>query len=172
MSQTQPARVPGDSSAYCTFRLAGGLYGFPIETVREVSAITECTRVPRAPAAIAGCVNIRGQIHLALDLRVVLGLGGVTAGADRRLVLLKAQVAPALGVLVDELGEIVFADGLREELVPNPESPDPARGGSDLICRRCQLAGELLAVLDPRRLLPWVDRAFSPESDGLSTCPT
>lgn len=157
---------------YCTFRLDGRLYGLPIETVREVSTTTDCTRVPRAPRAIAGCVSIRGQIHLALDLRVLLGLTGPAPVHTRRLVLIQPAVAPALGVLVDELGEIVFAAGLREEPVTSSDTPDPARGGADLICRRCQLPGELLAVLDPRRFLPWVEQAFSSSTDGLPTCPT
>lgn len=153
--------APAPPRAYCTFRLDGLLYGLPLETVREVGTLTECTPVPRAPEAIAGCVNIRGQIHLALDLRVLLGLTGPAPKHDRPLVLLQPAVAPATGVMVDTLGEIVFADNLREELVPAPEFPDPMRGGTDLICRRCQLPTELLAVLDPRRFLPWVERAIS-----------
>ena len=160
------------SRGYCTFRLDGRLYGLPLETVREISPLTDCTQIPRAPAAIAGCVSIRGQIHLALDLRVLLALPGPAPVRDRRLVLIHPTVAPALGVLVDELDEIVFAEGLRDEPTPTFDSPDPIRGGNDLLCRRCQLPGELLAILDPRRFLPWVERAITLSTDGLLTCPT
>jgi len=104
---------------YCTFRVADRLFGVPIRTVREVTTETTCTRIPHAPAEVAGYVNIRGHIHLALDLRRLLGLPPGANGQHRRLVLFQAGVGTAFGVLVDEVGDIVSVDDTHaEDLTP------------------------------------------------------
>src|SRR3546814_6326109 len=62
------------SSLHCTFRVAGLDFGVAVEDVQEVLRHQEMTPVPRPPEAVRGLINLRGQIVIALDLRLRLGL--------------------------------------------------------------------------------------------------
>jgi purine-binding chemotaxis protein CheW len=148
-----------ERTQYCTFRSGGRLFGVSILDVREVTTETACTRIPHAPDEVAGYVNIRGHIHLALDLRRMLGLPGETDAVARHLVLFKSEVGPAFGVLVDEIGDIVTVDASQIEPLDSSQG-GPADDDRDaLVVEICKLPDELLAVLEPRRFLPFVEKA-------------
>jgi purine-binding chemotaxis protein CheW len=149
-----------EPTRFCTFRAAGRLFGVPILDVKEVTTVTACTRIPHAPREVLGYVNIRGHIFLALDLRRLLALGGDTAEADRRLVIFKANVGPAFGAMVDEIGDIVTvtADQM-EALQDDREFGQGDR--AELVAKVCKLTTELLIVLNPRRFLPVIESALS-----------
>src|SRR3954451_11581863 len=145
---------------FCTFRVGGRLYGVDILDVKEVTAETTYTRVAHAPDEVLGLVNIRGNIHLALDLRRLLGMPATGVTADSRLLLFKPSVGSAFGVVVDEISEIQAADTNRIE--PFTRNEHETAGTNvhrvDLIDSVCKLAGELLVVLNPRRFLAVVEQ--------------
>ena len=148
---------------FCTFRSAGRWFGAPIEDVKEVTTETACARIPHAPPEVAGYVNIRGHIFLALDLRRLLGWDA-SAGAENRLVLFKPSVGPSFGILVDEIGDIVSVEaGWIEEV--SAATTRPAIGESirrvDLIAKVCRCPDELLLVLETRKFLRVVEQALS-----------
>lgn len=149
---------------YCTFRVAGRLFGVPIRDVREVTTETKSTRIPHAPPEVAGYVSIRGHIHLALDLRRLLGLPAGTKGQDHRLVLFQPLVGSAFGVLVDEVGDIVTVDEAQSEDLATSTAELSVAERAHLVTRLCKLPDELLAVLDPRRFLPLVEQALTQHS--------
>lgn len=142
---------------YCTFRVGGRLYGVSILDVREVTTETTCTRIPQAPDEVAGYVSIRGQIHLVLDLRRMLGEPVVQDPAARRLLLFKPTVGPVFGVFVDAIGDIVAVTADQVEEYCEGTSGVTVDHGADLVVRLCKLPEELLAVLEPRRFLPWIE---------------
>ncbi len=53
------------SKQLCTFRLADNLFGDDAQSVQEVIRYQEMTRVPMAPPAVRGLINLRGQIVTA-----------------------------------------------------------------------------------------------------------
>ena len=57
------------SKGLCTFWLDGRCFGIAVTDVQEVVQHQRLTRVPLAPAAVSGLLNLRGQILTALDLR-------------------------------------------------------------------------------------------------------
>lgn len=150
------------SSLYCTFRTGGHLFGVPVLDVREVTTETNCTRIPHAPVEVAGYVSIRGHIYLALNLRCLLGLTGAPELLDRCMVLFKPTVGPAFGILVDEIGDIVAVPKSSTKTLINHRADSSHDDRfSVLVERVCTLPGELLAVLDPRRFLPFVEESFA-----------
>ncbi|QEH32480.1 Chemotaxis protein CheW [Aquisphaera giovannonii] len=147
---------------FCTFRLDGRLFGFDVLDVKEVTPAAPTTRVPHAPDEVLGLVNIRGHIHLALSIRRLLGMPPAAAAPDNRLVLFKPPVGEAFGVIVDEVSEIRAVEAARIEPFASAgrEGPAPGRGHRDLIDCVCELDGELLVVLDARRMLAAVETTF------------
>ena len=130
-----------EQNMYCTFRAAGRLFGVPILCVKEVTAETTCTRIAHAPKEVLGYVNIRGHVFLALDLRQLLALPAESGTVDRRLVIMKASVGPAFGVIVDEIGEIVPVPASEEEDVDLREREAASGDRSELVAKVCKLYG-------------------------------
>jgi purine-binding chemotaxis protein CheW len=155
------------SGLFCTFGLAGQLFGVNVKDVKEVSTETGFTPVPHAPPEVRGYVNLRGQIHLVLDLRVLLGMGRAEATPDSRLVLFKPAVGDAFGVLVDHVGDIVQLAAGQLEPVPPADAAPAGEGtprlvrGGEFIVGLGKLPGELLILLEPRRFLEAVERALA-----------
>ena len=59
---------------FLTLTVAGQLCGVPVLAVRDVLGAQAITRIPLAPAEVAGSLNLRGRIVTAIDLRRRLGL--------------------------------------------------------------------------------------------------
>jgi purine-binding chemotaxis protein CheW len=147
---------------FCSFRLDGHLFGVDILDVKEVTTEVTCTRIAHAPSEVMGLVNIRGHIHLALDLRSLLGIPATPLTRDSRLVLFKPTVGHSFGVVVDAISEIHTISPARIETFPASlhEVSMPQMRRVDLISAIGKLPDELLVVLDPRRFLTIVEHNF------------
>jgi purine-binding chemotaxis protein CheW len=82
------------------FRLGSVLCGAPATAVREVVPVTPATRIPGAPAAVAGLINLRGQLLTVVDGRQALAAGSETAPAS---VLVLDRGERLAGLAVDEV---------------------------------------------------------------------
>lgn len=89
-----------------TFVLSGERYGIETRFVREVSRLTAYAVVPGAPEFVVGVTNRRGDVLMIVDLRRLLGLE-VRGVADLSRLLVLGGEAPDLGVLADEVAQIV-----------------------------------------------------------------
>ena len=115
---TQPElRSMGDMRQLVTVIVEGQLLGLPINRVHDVFALQNLTPVPRAPAAVAGLVNLRGRVVTMLSLRVMLGFGNqeITDGSMAVGVEWRDE---ALGLVVDQVGEVIEVDETLREKTP------------------------------------------------------
>lgn len=103
-------RVP-----YLGFYLGRDLYGVPLQRLREVARLGRVRGIPGAPPAVAGLVNLRGEIVCALDTRAILGFEAWRPSETAALVALRGFTYP-VGLVVDSIAEIVSVD---------PERIDP-----------------------------------------------
>jgi purine-binding chemotaxis protein CheW len=135
------------SAQYCTFSLGDHYFGLPIEQVQEVIRSQRLTRVPRAPAAVAGLINLRGRIVTALDLRRLLEMAPAPEPARGNVVLRGED--HGLSLLVDAIADVVEVD---ESAFEPP--PDTLRGRKRALIRGAyKLERQLLLVLDLERLV-------------------
>ena len=139
---------------FCTFWTGGHLYGVDIRLVKEINGETAFTPLPHASPKIRGYVNIRGQIHLVLDLRTILGYEGGAAAPGAKLVLFKPAVGEAFGVLVDKVEDIVTAED--SQIEPKLEAGGE-KGIAALATATCVLPDRIVTVIDPHALLGQVD---------------
>ena len=63
-----------DEEQFATMRVDGQTFGIPILLVQGVGEARQITLVPLTLAAIAGVMNLRGQIVAMIYLRKYLGL--------------------------------------------------------------------------------------------------
>ncbi|TWI64842.1 purine-binding chemotaxis protein CheW [Desulfobotulus alkaliphilus] len=95
-----------DHRQICTFIIEGEHYGLDILDVKEVHAGNRFTPIHHAPETVKGYVNIRGQIHLIVDLKVLLGHPPTPERESTRILLFKPGAGEAFGVLVDAIGDV------------------------------------------------------------------
>jgi len=154
------AATPVTQRGWCTFEVSGRDYAVDVASVQEVLRAQPLTRVPGAPPAWTGLLNLRGRIVPAVDLRVLFGRapvrGAAAAGPGGALVVVRTPEGPlALGV--DAIGDVRRGGDC-------PLQPWPAangeRGGPEaaLFAGVLVAAERLVAVLDLERV---VERAFA-----------
>lgn len=110
------------SREYVTFRLADQWLGIPVMVVQEVLVAMRIARVPMAPDAIAGFLNLRGQIVTALDLRVTLQLTPRMADEERMIVVVQHE-GELFAFMVDEVGDVVTVEAASIEAPPATLDP-------------------------------------------------
>jgi purine-binding chemotaxis protein CheW len=134
--------MPGGEQRFCTFFLNGLWFGVEVESVQEVLREQTMTRVPLAPDATAGLINLRGQIVTAIDLRRRLGFLPRPMGQPAMSVVVESR-GEAISLLVDEAGEVVQAGQDTYEAAPESLSEEVRQ----VLPGVYKLAGGLLHVL-------------------------
>jgi purine-binding chemotaxis protein CheW len=137
---------------FCTFHVGDLFLGIEVERIQEVLRDSVVTVVPRAPAAIRGLINLRGQIVTAVDLRTRFGLPSPDADGNSTLLVLDGA-DQLLSLVVDRVGDVVEVEDDHFE-----EPPDTLRSDSRRLIRGAyKLEHHLLLVLD-------ADHAFNLEA--------
>jgi len=138
--------APATGGQLATFWLDGDLYGVEVEHVQEVLRSQGLTRVPLAPAAVAGLINLRGQVVTAIELRERLGRQPRPAGQEAVVIVVRLH-GEAVSLLVDSIADVVDVD-VRDFEAP----PDTLEGQArDLIRGAYKLHGQLLLALDVQK---------------------
>jgi purine-binding chemotaxis protein CheW len=142
---TATGTIPA-TSQLATFWLDGDLYGVEVEHVQEVLRSQGITRVPLAPPAVAGLINLRGQVVTAIELRERLGRSPRPAGQEPVVIVIRLH-GEAVSVLVDSIADVVDVD------VRDFEAPPDTLDGNvrELIRGAYKLSGQLLLALDVNR---------------------
>jgi len=133
---------------FVTALIGGQLFGLPILRVQDVFAPERLTRVPLAPAEIAGVLNLRGRIVTLIDMRRRLGLGQREDGSPAMAVGVESR-GESYGLLIDSIGEVLKLDDMTCEPIPSNLDARLA----DVATGIYRLDGQLLMVLDVDRVL-------------------
>ena len=135
--------APAIGGQLATFWLDGDLYGVEVAHVQEVLKSQGLTRVPLAPTAVAGLINLRGQVVTAIELRERLGRPPRSEGTDAVVIVVRLH-GEAVSLLVDAIADVVDVDPTDFEAPPDTlDGP-----GRDLIRGAFKLDGHLLLALD------------------------
>jgi purine-binding chemotaxis protein CheW len=103
-----------------TFTIGEHLCAVPAAQVQEVLMGQPRTPTPGAPPAIAGLINLRGQVVSALDLRLRMGInlaGREDQDASMSVVVRSSDEVWSL--LVDRIGDVIEVSEKQFELPPD-----------------------------------------------------
>ena len=128
----------------CTFRVGQHFFGVPVMSVQEVIRAQQMTIVPLAHGAVAGLINLRGQIVTAVDMRRRLDMPSRPEDIPPTNVILRTADG-AVSLLVDEIGDVIEVDAATFEPVPLSVTGAARR----MLAGVHVLLGQLLLVLDP-----------------------
>jgi purine-binding chemotaxis protein CheW len=87
------------------FELGGARYALDIHLVREIVEMMRITPIPRAPPAISGVINLRGEITNIMNLNTLLGRPSEAVREDQKIIVFVPEAAGGcnVGILVDDV---------------------------------------------------------------------
>ena len=141
---------------YVTVTIGDQLFGLPIGRVQDVFVPDRLTRVPLAPAEVAGILNLRGRIVTAIEMRRRLDLGDRPDGQPVMAIGIELR-GESYGLLVDSVGEVLKLANSACEAKPANMDPRLAQVAAGII----RLDGQLLVVLDVDRVLDMKNAAIA-----------
>jgi len=120
----------------------------PVLELQDVLSKQVITKIPQAPEAVAGVLNLRGQIVTAINLRKRLKLSDREEGAEEMNIVVEYQNEP-YSLIIDKVGDVLSLSD--EAFERNPVTLEACwQNVSTGIFR---LEEELLVILDIEKLL-------------------
>lgn len=91
------------------FEIGGVNYALDIQIAREIVEMIPITPVPRAPAHIAGIINLRGEITNILNLNHLMGLPAGEEVDNRKIIVIVSEAANGsnVGLIVDDVQSVL-----------------------------------------------------------------
>ncbi len=99
--------VVNDSKQYIVVKLDNEQYGIDITFIDNIVRMQQITRVPKAQSYFVGVINLRGEIIPVMSLRDKFGLPEKEYTNATRIIIVKPESNAKIGVLVDEVREVV-----------------------------------------------------------------
>lgn len=113
-----PRRAQGQGGDFVTVRMGQQLLGIPVLRVHDVLKPQAMTPVPRAPAIVAGVMNLRGRIVTAIDVRACLGLPPRAADEAPPMCVVIEHRSQPYALVVDGVGDVISVAGDSHEQNP------------------------------------------------------
>lgn len=109
-----------DGRPFVTFRLGSESFGIALHEVEEIVELPPVTKVPDAPDYVLGVICLRDQVMPLVDLSEILSIQQGDSERKRDMVVLLSFGTARIGVVVDEIQEILrVQDG---QTLPPPQT--------------------------------------------------
>lgn len=109
---------------YIVIRLGEEQFGIDIRNVDNIGRMQRITRVPKLPAYLKGVINLRGEVIPVMSLRLKMGLEEDEITRATRIIILKLEQQGNVGIIVDEVKEVVTLDTRDIEKVSHNSKED------------------------------------------------
>lgn len=129
---------------YIVVRIGNEQYGINIKYIDNIVRNQKITRVPKTQTYYKGVINLRGEIIPVMSIRLKLGLEDDEFTDKTRIIIVKIEGA-TIGVIVDQVREVVALDDDNTEKITRTSRDDAASGYISSIGKS---KGELISLLD------------------------
>lgn len=107
-----------DEVQYIVVKLGQESYGIKIDYIDNIVRIPRMTRVPKSQPYYVGVINLRGEVVPVMSLRRRFGLEEDVYEGATRIIIVKLADQSMVGMIVDEVKEVVNLD---ETAIENPQ---------------------------------------------------
>ena len=129
---------------YIVVKIGNEQYGINIQYIDNIVRSQKITRVPKTQKYYKGVINLRGEIIPEMSIRLKLGLEDDVFTDKTRIIIVKVENA-TIGVIVDQVKEVVTLDEENTEKITRTANDDAAAGYISGIGKS---KGELISLLD------------------------
>ena len=99
--------IEKQSKQYIVVMVGNEQYGIDISYIDNIVRMQKITRVPRIQPYFNGIINLRGEIVSVMSIRKKMGQEEDVFTHSSRIIILKIEEKGALGIIVDEVREVV-----------------------------------------------------------------
>ena len=121
INDIQNIEVVSDGKQYIVVSIGTEQYGIDIQYVDNIIRNQRITRIPKAQPYFKGVINLRGEIIPVMSLRLKFGLEPDEFTNATRIIIVKLEPQSAIGIIVDEVREVVT---LSEDAIEKPNAAD------------------------------------------------
>ena len=132
-----------ETKQFIVVRIGGEKFGIDIGYVDNIVRMQKITRVPKAQVYFKGIINLRGEIVPVMSARIKMNLEDDVFTNASRIIILKVEEKGALGLIVDEVCEVVT---LATDEIEQP-SGNYASGGKEMFINGIGKNGDELISL-------------------------
>jgi purine-binding chemotaxis protein CheW len=135
---------------FLMFVVGGELFGIELTGIKEILSPPPITPVPRSSREILGVCSVRGLLVTVLCLRRKLRLAEMATGRRSRILLTTSQSGETMGLLVDEVRQVVRLQASEIEAAAGTLGSD----ASEHVVGVARPPGSFVVLLDLRAILP------------------
>ncbi len=103
-------KVAGETAQFIVIRLGQEQYGIDISYIENIVRMQHITRVPKLAPYLKGVINLRGEVIPIMCLSMKMGLPVEEETKESRIIIIKMEQCGTLGLIVDEVKEVVTLD--------------------------------------------------------------
>lgn len=96
-----------ESKQYIVVMVGNEQYGIDISYIDNIVRMQKITRVPKSQHYFKGVINLRGEIVPVMSIRRKMDLDDDVINNASRIIILKLEEKGSLGIIVDEVKEVV-----------------------------------------------------------------
>ena len=138
------SKVVEDTIQYIVIRLGEEQFGIDIRYIDNIVRMQHITRVPKVPEYLKGVINLRGEVIPVMSIRLKMELPKDEITRATRVIILKLEQQGNVGIIVDEVKEVVTLGASQIEKV----AYDSNDGKINFINGVGKHNGELISLLD------------------------
>lgn len=112
------------TTQYIVVNLGNEHYGMNIKYIDNIVRVPAITRVPNVQTYFKGVINLRGEVIPVMSLRTKLGLPEIENTNKTRIIIIKLEPAAAIGIVVDEVEEVIELNSSQIEKVSSDAKED------------------------------------------------
>ena len=144
MNDLDELNVVRETTQFIVIRLGDEHYGIDIKYIDNIVRMQHITRVPKVDAYLKGVINLRGEVIPVMSIRVKMGLEPDVETKSSRIIILKLEQHGTIGIIVDEVREVVTLDDTQIEKIAYDSKDEK----DSFLCGIGKCEGGLISLLD------------------------
>ena len=137
-------KAVGETTQFIVIKLGDEQYGIDIKYIDNIVRMQHITRVPKVDEYLKGVINLRGEVIPVMSIRIKMGLEPDVETKATRIIILKLEQQGTIGVIVDEVKEVVTLDNDQIERIAYDSKDDK----DSFLCGIGKCDGGLISLLD------------------------
>ena len=109
--------LQNETTQFIIVKLGDEQYGIDIKYVDNIVRMQHITMVPKVQGYLKGVINLRGEVIPVMSIRVKMDLPADEYTKSTRIIILKLEHQGNIGIIVDEVKEVVTLDNSQIEKV-------------------------------------------------------
>ena len=142
--------LDNETTQFIVVRLGDEQYGIDIKYVDNIVRMQHITRVPKVQEYLKGVINLRGEVIPVMSARIKMDLPADEYTKSTRIIILKLEQHGTIGVIVDEVKEVVTLETAQIEKVAYASKDEK----DNFIYGIGKYEGGLISLLDLNLVVP------------------